>query len=95
MSENQLKETAVIEYGTAASPSPYAALADELYRERVLRARTTPPEQKFLAGEELFEWACSITLAGIRDQFPEADEKRRREILAERLALRERMERQG
>ncbi len=28
-----------------------------------------PPEEKLLAGEELFDYACAITLAGIRDQF--------------------------
>jgi hypothetical protein len=95
MSDDALKETTAKEYGAVPSESPYAALADELYRERVLRARMTPPEQKFLAGEELFEWACSITLAGIRDQFPDADEAERLRILEQRLALREKMERQS
>ena len=69
-------------------------LAQELYCERVLAARRMPPEEKLLAGEELFEYACAVTLAGIRNQFPEACEVDCRKILAERLALRERMERQ-
>jgi len=72
--------------------SPYAALADEIYRERVIRARNTPPEKKFLAGEELFEYACWITLAGIQNQNPSfTDEDCRRE-LERRLELRKRME---
>ncbi|MGA2658523.1 MAG: hypothetical protein ABSH34_13555 [Verrucomicrobiota bacterium] len=67
-------------------------LADGLYRERVLEARAMAPEDKLLAGEELFEYACSITLAGIRNQFPEATEAECRRILEARLELRERME---
>ena len=44
-----------------------------------------PPEEKLLAGEELFDYACAITLAGIRDQVPGAQrggmlEDSRREI---------------
>jgi hypothetical protein len=68
-------------------------LADDLYRERVAAARTMAPEEKLLAGEELFDYACSITLAGIRNQFPGASEEGCRRILEERLELRERMER--
>jgi hypothetical protein len=67
-------------------------LADGLYRERVLEARAMAPEDKLLAGEELFEYACSITLAGIRNQFPEATEAECRRVLEARLELRERME---
>ena len=70
-------------------------LADGLYRERVLQARMMAPEDKLLAGEELFEYACSITLAGIRNQFPQASEAECRAMLAARLKLRERMERDG
>ncbi len=91
MSEGALKESAV-PYRAGELQSPYAALADEIYRERVVRARKTPPEDKFLAGEELFEYACWITLAGIRHQNPEfTDEDCRRE-LDRRLELRKRME---
>jgi len=70
-------------------------LAEDLYRERVLLARKMPPEEKLLAGEELFDYACSITLAGIARQFPEANDEERLTILKERLQLRERMERRG
>ena len=72
---------------------PTQEFADVIYRERVLRARRTPPEEKLLDGARLFDYACRITMDGIRHQFPDADENRVREILAERLALRERLER--
>jgi hypothetical protein len=71
------------------------SLSDELYRERVVEARAMSPEEKLLAGEELFDYACSITLAGIRDQFPGASEAERLQILEERLKMRERMEKRG
>ena len=75
----------------AMQPTPERI--DELYRERVLRARRMPLEEKLLAGPRLFEYACEITRAGIRQQFPEADEQRVQEILAERLSLRRKLER--
>ena len=45
--------------------------------------------------EELFEYACSITLAGIRDQFPGLSDEECRRILEERLDLREQLEKRG
>lgn len=92
MSDQSLKEAAVL-YGEAEYQSPYSALADDIYRERVLRARRTPLEEKFLAGEELFEYACSITMAGIRNQNPSFSEADCRRELNRRLEWRERMER--
>ena len=43
-------------------------LADDIYRERVLRARRTPIEQKLRAGAELFEVVCQMmpTASGTR-----------------------------
>jgi hypothetical protein len=82
-----------------SEPSQYDVqirrLADELYRERVLEARQMPPEEKLLAGEELFEYACSITLGGIHNQFPDASEEECAKILEARLDMRERRERRG
>ena len=71
---------------------PTKELIDALYRERVLRARETPPEEKLLAGPRLFELVCRIMSDGIRDEHPEADEQRVREILAQRLELVKRLE---
>jgi hypothetical protein len=79
-------------------PAPYAPppetqrLIDELYREELREARAMPPEQKLLLGEELFAYACSITMLGIRNQFPEADEAEQRHILEQRLELQRKLE---
>ena len=73
---------------------PTKQLADDIYRERVLRARAMPIDQKFLAGAELFESACRLTCDGIRHQNPGIDEAQVQQILRERLALRRRLEQQ-
>jgi hypothetical protein len=79
-------------------PAPYAPppatqrLIDELYREELIEARAMSPEEKLLLGEELFAYACSITLAGIRNQFPDADETEQRRILERRLELQRKLE---
>jgi hypothetical protein len=67
-------------------------LADDIYRERVLRARATPPEQKLTDGPRIFERVCRVMSDGIRDQFPEADDSRVLEILRERLQIARRLE---
>jgi hypothetical protein len=72
---------------------PTQELIDAIYRDKVEAARRMSPDQKLFAGAELFDYACSISLAGIRHQFPDADERRAREILRDRLALRRRLER--
>ena len=75
-----------------APPPQTQRLMDELYREELREARAMAPEQKLLLGEELFAYACSITMAGIRNQFPEADEAERRRILEQRLELQRKLE---
>ncbi len=74
---------------------PTKELVDEIYRERVLRARATPIDQKFLAGADLFEYACRLTCDGIRHQNPGIDEAQVQQILRERLALRRWLEQQS
>jgi len=93
MSGDELNETPVREYQVMPSDSPYAALAEELFRERVLEARRMSPEEKVLASQQLFESACEITLAGIRNQFPGQSEDSYLQILRERLALRRKLQR--
>jgi hypothetical protein len=88
VSDDELKETAANEYQPIPPDSPYAELAEELFRERVERARQMPAKEKILAGQRLFEAACRITLAGIRNQFPGQSEEHYQEILRERLASR-------
>lgn len=72
---------------------PSKELLDAIYRQRVLRARAMPLEEKLLDGPRLFEMACRITRDGIRYQFPNADDQQVEEILAARIALRARLER--
>ncbi|HZV07477.1 MAG TPA: hypothetical protein VE999_20500 [Gemmataceae bacterium] len=70
---------------------PTQELVDSIYRERVLRARRTPLEEKLLLGPQLFEEVCGRMADGIRYQYPDADEQRVQEILQARLALYQRL----
>ena len=71
---------------------PTQELIDDIFRSKVLAARAMSPEDKLLAGERLFRLGCRIVMDGIRNEFPDADEDRVREILRERLALARRLE---
>jgi hypothetical protein len=71
---------------------PTPELVDALYRDKVRAARAMKPEAKLLAGAELFDWASSITMAGIRAQHPAADARQVLQMLRDRLALAERLE---
>lgn len=70
------------------------ALADDIYRERVLRSRRMKFEDKFRAGQELFEFACRISKDGIRWQFPKLDEAGVHRELLRRLRIGEELEKQ-
>lgn len=67
-------------------------MADELYHEKVLRARRMSPPESILAGQELFEAACRVTKAGIRHQHPEFTEEEVLAGLKRRLKIQERLE---
>jgi hypothetical protein len=71
---------------------PIKELADELFRERVRRAREMSPEEKLMDGPRLFNLACKIVADGIRHQYPDADEQQVQKLLAERVALMRRLE---
>lgn len=71
---------------------PTGTLGDPLYRDEVLAARLMTREEKLLTGPQLFDFACRIALDGIRNQFPDVDEQRIRQILAERAELGRRLE---
>ena len=64
---------------------PTKQLADEIFRERVRRARAMAPEDKLCAGIELFEQACERMRDGIRMQFPSADGREVERILPQRI----------
>ena len=86
------KETTTLESQPSSTDAQIQRLAEDLYRERVVEARAMPSEEKLLAGEELFDYACAITIAGIRNQFPGVSEEESLQLLEKRLELRERME---
>ena len=75
-----------------APPPETQRLIDELYREELREARAMAPEEKVRAGQQLFESACRVTLAGIRDQHPGASEEQCLEVLRQRLILQRRLE---
>ena len=68
-------------------PNEFQPQADAIYRERVLRARRTPPEERIMEGPRLLDYACAITLAGLRSENPTATEEELRQALRQRLAL--------
>lgn len=49
----------------------FQPLIDSIFIEKVLRARATPPERKFMEGLELFEEVQERMRAGVRMQHPE------------------------
>ena len=64
-----------------AEKEDIAELSLAIWREKIDRARRTPPAEKLIDGIELFNWACSVTAAGIRHQHPNwTDEQVRHEI---------------
>lgn len=71
---------------------PTRELIEDIFRQRVLRARLESPEEKLLGGPRLFDMCCRIVADGIRNQYPDADEQRVQEILAQRIALMRRLE---
>jgi hypothetical protein len=71
---------------------PTQALIDDLYAEKVRRARQTPIETKLTDGPRLFAFACEAMRAGIRAQHPGSSPEQIEEILRTRLALAERLE---
>jgi hypothetical protein len=71
---------------------PIKQLADEIYRDRVRRARKMTIAEKILDGPQLFDMACRISRDGIRAQHPGADDRRVEELLRQRLAIGGRME---
>ncbi len=77
----------------AYSPPPQTQrLIDELYLEELREARAMDPAAKIRAGQQLFESACRVTLAGIRNQNPDASEEQCLEILRQRLEFQRSME---
>jgi hypothetical protein len=66
---------------------PASRPGDELFWERVRRAKQMDPMEKLLDGFRLFETACRVTLDGIRAQNPGISEADAREVLRSRILL--------
>jgi hypothetical protein len=71
---------------------PSASLADEIRRDKIEAARRMSFAEKFLAGAELFDYACLVSVAGIRAQWPGFDEAQIRAELRRRLEIGRRIE---
>jgi len=71
---------------------PSQQLIDDIYREKVQRARGTPIPEKLLAGPRLFAYACEAMRAGIRAQHPAASAELVEQILRQRLESAQRRE---
>ncbi len=91
----KLEQFAAMNGTVYVTMQPTKELIDELDRERVERARQMSPADRVLASLQLFELTSKIMAAGIRSQFPDADDRRVQEILRERLALSRRLEDRG
>jgi hypothetical protein len=71
---------------------PIVQLADELFLDKVRRARATDPAEKLLDEARLFDFVCRIMSDGIRNQFPQADDEEVQRRLIEQLAIARRLE---
>jgi hypothetical protein len=74
---------------------PTQQLIDDIYREKILRARQVPQEERLCAGGDLFEEVCERMRDGIRMQFPQADAAEVERILRERLDRLRKVEEHG
>ena len=66
---------------------PDSQLADALFIQKVLRARRTPPEKKFLAAPRLFEYTRRVALSAIRAENPHATPEEVRRIFRQRRKI--------
>jgi hypothetical protein len=71
---------------------PTRELIDQLRRDRIAAARRMTPEQRFLAGGDLYDAMVERMIAGIRAQHPDVGDDEVRAMLRERLAVARRVE---
>lgn len=64
-----------------------ARTAAEIFRRRVIAARSLDFREKFLAGPRLFERACVLAAAGLRQRNPAAGDAAIRDLLQRQLAV--------
>lgn len=70
-------------------------LMDEIFIDKVLRARRRTIGEKMLDGPRLFETACQVMRSGIRWQFPDFNDEQIEAELRRRLAIRRRIDEAG
>lgn len=63
----------------------FKPLADAIYRERVLRARRTPPEERLLDGVRLYDQAVGRMRIGVQLQHPAAGAEEVEKLLVNRI----------
>lgn len=71
---------------------PTPELLRQLRQEEIDRARKMTFAEKFWAGAELFDYACEITKAGIRMQYPGFTEEQVMDELRRRIEIGNRLE---
>jgi hypothetical protein len=72
-----------------------ARTAAEIFRRRVIAARSLDRGERFLAGPRLFERACALATAGLRQRHPTASDAAIRTLLRRQLAVLRRLEAAG
>jgi len=77
------------------APNEFQPLMDDIFREKVRRARLVPPGEKLFSGLELFEEVEERMRAGVRQQFPAADAEEVERILRQRFARLRQIEEHG
>jgi hypothetical protein len=60
-------------------------LADDIYRERIIRARRISNAEKLMEGPRLFDAVCERMKAGIRARAPDADEDEVQQLLVQHI----------
>jgi len=70
-------------------------LADAIYRDKVLRARTRTMDERMLDGMECFDFSCRIMADGVRHQLGLTDDKEVWDKVRERLDIVRRLNERG
>ena len=70
-------------------------LMDDIFIDKVLRARRRSVGAKILDGPRLFDDCCQMMRGGIRSQFPEYTEEQVRSELRRRLAIQRQIQEAG
>jgi hypothetical protein len=71
---------------------PSEQLVDEIYREKVLRARMLTPDRRAQIGAELSDLSRQMMREAIRRQFPMASEQSIHELMRRRVDLSRRLD---